>query len=257
MSLGQNLSILANSIHVSPSQGDIYPALGWLSVRPHNCPSCPSQPLSPQDARGRILGYAVVTKSPGGTQLLCNTSSTACSLLLPLGTHTLHVTAHNTRGASSPVTITLGQGTSSQEGRMLHAPTTTLENGFYQVWRKNILACAKPSKKPQRSSALSAKGTQRPPDKVSIPWRCRCSTAMYLTQPLASEHCSNKLKNKFVLPAGRVVLCSGCSSAPCSPKISSAASASEGESPSCELGPCKWKKRKKNHFLGHFSFPAP
>ncbi|KAK2543223.1 Il23r [Columba livia] len=73
------------------------------------------KPLSSQDARGRILGYTVVTKSPGGTQLLCNTSSTACSLLLPLGTHTLHVTAHNTRGASSPATITLGQGTSSQE----------------------------------------------------------------------------------------------------------------------------------------------
>ncbi|XP_065698737.2 interleukin-23 receptor [Patagioenas fasciata] len=73
------------------------------------------KPLSPQDARGRILGYAVVTESPGGTQLLCNMSSTACSLLLPLGTHTLRVTAHNTRGASSPATITLGQGTSSQE----------------------------------------------------------------------------------------------------------------------------------------------
>ncbi|XP_065513612.1 interleukin-23 receptor [Caloenas nicobarica] len=73
------------------------------------------KPLSPQDARGRILGYAVVTESPGGTRLLCNTSSTACSLLLPPGTRTLRVTAHNARGASSPTTITLGQGTSSQE----------------------------------------------------------------------------------------------------------------------------------------------
>lgn len=139
MALEQNLSLLSNSIRVSPSRGDICPALGWLGVRPHSCPSRPSQPLSPRDARGTILGYAVVTESPGGTRLLCNTSSTACSLLLPPGTRTLRVTAHNARGASSPATVTLGQGTSSQDGRMLRAPTTTLEIEFYQDWRKNIL----------------------------------------------------------------------------------------------------------------------
>ncbi|XP_075567643.1 interleukin-23 receptor [Pelecanus crispus] len=73
------------------------------------------KPLSPQDARGRILGYTVAAESPRGILLLCNTSSTACSILVPPGARTLHVTAHNSRGASSPAIITLSQGTGSQE----------------------------------------------------------------------------------------------------------------------------------------------
>ncbi|XP_030352107.1 interleukin-23 receptor [Strigops habroptila] len=47
--------------------------------------------------------------------LLCNTSSTACSVLVPPGARTLCVTAHNSKGASSPANITLNQGTNSQE----------------------------------------------------------------------------------------------------------------------------------------------
>ncbi|XP_064003542.1 interleukin-23 receptor [Pogoniulus pusillus] len=73
------------------------------------------KPLAPQDARGRILGYAVTTKTTKGSLLLCNTSSTACRVLLPPGAHTLHITAHNSKGASSPATIAFGQGTNSQE----------------------------------------------------------------------------------------------------------------------------------------------
>nr|XP_009484559.1 PREDICTED: interleukin-23 receptor [Pelecanus crispus] len=68
-----------------------------------------------KDARGRILGYTVAAESPRGILLLCNTSSTACSILVPPGARTLHVTAHNSRGASSPAIITLSQGTGSQE----------------------------------------------------------------------------------------------------------------------------------------------
>ncbi|XP_068547277.1 interleukin-23 receptor isoform X1 [Anas acuta] len=64
------------------------------------------KPLPPRAARGRILGYAV---SVGSGQLLCNTSSTSCSVLVPPGVRVLHVTAHNSRGASSPANVTLGR----------------------------------------------------------------------------------------------------------------------------------------------------
>ncbi|KAM6079794.1 interleukin-23 receptor isoform 2-T2 [Theristicus caerulescens] len=67
------------------------------------------KPLPPRDARGRILGYIVAAESPRGVLLLCNTSNTACSVLVPPGARTLHVTAHNSKGASSPASITLGQ----------------------------------------------------------------------------------------------------------------------------------------------------
>ncbi|KAM6263521.1 interleukin-23 receptor isoform 2-T2 [Spheniscus humboldti] len=73
------------------------------------------KPLPPRDARGRILGYTVAAESPGGVLLLCNTSSTVCSVLVPPGARTLHVTAHNSRGSSSPASITLSQGASGQE----------------------------------------------------------------------------------------------------------------------------------------------
>ncbi|XP_050757355.1 interleukin-23 receptor [Gymnogyps californianus] len=69
------------------------------------------KPLPPRDARGRILGYAVATESSEGALVLCNTSSTACSILVPPGTRALHVTAYNSRGASSPANITLGRDT--------------------------------------------------------------------------------------------------------------------------------------------------
>ncbi|KAM6327205.1 interleukin-23 receptor [Podargus strigoides] len=73
------------------------------------------KPLPPQDARGRILGYAVAAESSGETLLLCNTSRTVCSILVPPGARVLHVTAHNSRGASSPASITLSQGTGARE----------------------------------------------------------------------------------------------------------------------------------------------
>ncbi|KAM6398330.1 interleukin-23 receptor [Pluvialis apricaria] len=73
------------------------------------------KPLSPRDARGRILGYTVVAESPGGALVLCNTSSTVCSILVPPGARVLHVTAHNSKGASSPASITLSRDTGSQE----------------------------------------------------------------------------------------------------------------------------------------------
>ncbi|XP_033919401.1 interleukin-23 receptor [Melopsittacus undulatus] len=73
------------------------------------------KPLAPQDARGRILGYAVTAELPVGMMLLCNTSSTECSVLVPPGASTLRVTAHNSKGASSPANITLTQGSSSWE----------------------------------------------------------------------------------------------------------------------------------------------
>ncbi|KAM6128958.1 interleukin-23 receptor [Phoenicopterus ruber ruber] len=73
------------------------------------------KPLPPRDARGRILGYAVAAESPGGTLLLRNTSSTACSVLVPPGARALRITAHNSRGASSPASITLGRGTGGRE----------------------------------------------------------------------------------------------------------------------------------------------
>ncbi|KAJ7401482.1 interleukin 23 receptor [Pitangus sulphuratus] len=73
------------------------------------------KPLPPRDARGRILGYAVAAETPGGMLVLCNTSSTECSILVPPGAHTLLVTAHNSKGASGPAIITLGWGASSQE----------------------------------------------------------------------------------------------------------------------------------------------
>ncbi|XP_010559840.1 PREDICTED: interleukin-23 receptor [Haliaeetus leucocephalus] len=73
------------------------------------------KPLSPRDARGKILGYTVTAESPRGAMLLCNTSSTACSVLVPPGARALQITAHNSRGASSPANITLGRGAGGQE----------------------------------------------------------------------------------------------------------------------------------------------
>ncbi|XP_027507237.1 interleukin-23 receptor [Corapipo altera] len=73
------------------------------------------KPLPPRDARGRILGYAVAAETPGGMLVLCNTSSTECDITVQPGAHTLLVTAHNSKGASIPASITLGQGASSQE----------------------------------------------------------------------------------------------------------------------------------------------
>lgn len=110
---------------------------------PRGCLSRRSQPLPPRDARGRILGYAVATESSEGALVLCNTSSTACSVLVPPGAHALHVTAYNSRGASSPASVTLGRDASGREGRISHASIAALtETGFYQDCRGKMLACA-------------------------------------------------------------------------------------------------------------------
>lgn len=120
------------SVPVSPSRGDVCPAPGLPGVRPLTRPlSGRSQPLPPRDARGKILGYTVTAESPRGAMLLCNTSSTACSVLVPPGARALQITAHNSRGASSPASITLGRGAGGQEGRISHAATEALtETGF-------------------------------------------------------------------------------------------------------------------------------
>lgn len=127
VSLGQNLSILAKS---SPAEWTSVPHWGCSVLDPTPVPTglsvCLSihpQPLSPQDARGKILGYAVVAESSRGTLLLCNTSSTICSILVPPGARVLHVTAHNSKGASSPASITLNRSAGSQEGRSSCTPT--------------------------------------------------------------------------------------------------------------------------------------
>ena len=77
----------------------------------------------------------------------------------------------------------------------------------------------------------------------------------HLSQPLASEGCSDKLKNKFVLPAlaGRAVLCSGLGARVrfCSvlPKIAPAASAREtAPAASWLLANRKGGEEKKNPF---------
>ncbi|XP_052522821.1 interleukin-23 receptor isoform X1 [Tympanuchus pallidicinctus] len=58
----------------------------------------------PRGARTPILGYAVWA---GASRPLCNTSSAACSLLLPPALLDLRVTAYNARGASSPARVPL------------------------------------------------------------------------------------------------------------------------------------------------------
>ncbi|KAJ7424874.1 interleukin 23 receptor [Willisornis vidua] len=73
------------------------------------------KPLRSRDARGRILRYAVAAETPGGPAGLCNTSRTECTVLVPPGAHTLLVTAHNAKGVSSPASIALSRGASSQE----------------------------------------------------------------------------------------------------------------------------------------------
>lgn len=166
----------------------------------------------------------MAAESPGGVLLLCNTSSTVCSVLVPPGARTLHVTAHNSRGSSSPASITLSQGAGGQEGRISHTPTAALtEIGFYQDCRRKMLACAKAREKLQQSPAHSTEGTQHPPDKASIPRRWRCSAATYHS-PWTLKAAATSLKISLSclrwLGTG-VLLCSSL------PKIAPAASARE------------------------------
>nr|XP_041573805.1 interleukin-23 receptor [Taeniopygia guttata] len=65
------------------------------------------KPLAARDARGRILSYAVSTESAAGARPLCHTAGTECSGLVPPGARGLLVTAHNSRGVSSPARIPL------------------------------------------------------------------------------------------------------------------------------------------------------
>lgn len=149
------------------------------------------QPLPPRAARGRILGYAV---SVGSGQLLCNTSSTSCSVLVPPGVRILHVTAHNSRGASSPANVTLGRE-ARQQGRI--SPTAALvisEIGFYQnlggktsrrhVGSKQEALCL--------GSVVSSRQDQRP---LQMP-----QPHSPLPPKAAATRIADKNKNKLVLP---------------------------------------------------------
>lgn len=137
------------------------------------------QPLPPRAARGRILGYAV---SVGSGQLLCNTSSTSCSVLVPPGVRVLHVTAHNSRGASSPANVTLGRE-ARQQGRT--SPTAALvisEICFYQnPGGKNVT----------QTRGFKARGA--PPGECSVLQTRPASPAdAPAPQPFASEGCSDE-----------------------------------------------------------------
>ncbi|XP_025954307.2 interleukin-23 receptor isoform X2 [Dromaius novaehollandiae] len=65
------------------------------------------EPLPPHAAHGRILGYVVSGQSRAAVPPLCNTSATACRLLVPPGVRALYVTAYNAKGASGPASIAL------------------------------------------------------------------------------------------------------------------------------------------------------
>ncbi|XP_031973523.1 interleukin-23 receptor isoform X3 [Corvus moneduloides] len=73
------------------------------------------KPLPARDARGRILGYAVSAEGAEGTGTLCRTSGTECAVLVPPGARALLVTAHNSKGASSPASIPLNRGAGQEE----------------------------------------------------------------------------------------------------------------------------------------------
>ncbi|XP_063262946.1 interleukin-23 receptor isoform X2 [Prinia subflava] len=86
------------------------------------------KPLPARDARGRILGYAVSAESPGGAELLCLTSGTQCTVLVPPGARSLLVTARNSKGASSPASIPLGRGAARAEFPAPEAVEVKAEN---------------------------------------------------------------------------------------------------------------------------------
>ncbi|XP_067156611.1 interleukin-23 receptor [Apteryx mantelli] len=67
------------------------------------------KPLPPRAARGKILGYAVSAQGRAAALPLCNTSATACRLLVPPGVRALHVTAHNSKGASGPASVAVSR----------------------------------------------------------------------------------------------------------------------------------------------------
>ncbi|XP_014106071.1 PREDICTED: interleukin-23 receptor [Pseudopodoces humilis] len=68
-----------------------------------------------RDARGRILSFAVSAQSPEGPRLLCLTSGSECSVLVPPGARSLLVTARNSKGSSSPASIPLERGEAREE----------------------------------------------------------------------------------------------------------------------------------------------
>ncbi|XP_074858971.1 interleukin-23 receptor [Carettochelys insculpta] len=67
------------------------------------------KPLAPKDARGRILGYTVFHESQGEVVTLCNTSETQCKVLVSPAMWTIHVSAYNSKGSSTPASITVTQ----------------------------------------------------------------------------------------------------------------------------------------------------
>lgn len=76
-----------------------------------------------------------------------------------------------------------------------------------------------------------------------------------VSQPLNVEGCSEKFKNKFVLPA----LARHGGAPPLRAPQNSSCCLCQGDGPCWELGPRKQKGKEKkiNSFLGHLRFPAP
>lgn len=169
--------------------GDPSPSHPHPHHDPHSIPIPTSRPPQPpRDARTPILGYIVWA---GASRPFCNTSSTACSLLLPPALLDLRVTAYNARGASSPARVPLRRDPSPEGGTSSSPASAFYLNGEGRnviVHARGFKARAEPFC--QGNAVSSRQGHS--------PWRCPSSTA----QRFASESCSNEFKNKLVLLAG-------------------------------------------------------
>uniref|UniRef100_A0A674HI82 Fibronectin type-III domain-containing protein n=1 Tax=Taeniopygia guttata TaxID=59729 RepID=A0A674HI82_TAEGU len=121
------------------------------------------KPLAARDARGRILSYAVSTESAAGARPLCHTAGTECSGLVPPGARGLLVTAHNSRGASSPARIPLSWD-EPQEGGWHHRKVGGTSGRWVapQGPRRARIA----GEQPWHSSARSTESCRQ------VPWRC-------------------------------------------------------------------------------------
>ncbi|XP_025029950.1 granulocyte colony-stimulating factor receptor [Python bivittatus] len=79
--------------------------------QPANRPYLVLQPMRPDEANGRILGYwaALGTRQHNGESplSLCNTTERQCTFSVPPGTQRIYLTAYNSRGASQPTEIFL------------------------------------------------------------------------------------------------------------------------------------------------------
>ncbi|XP_044297093.1 interleukin-23 receptor-like [Varanus komodoensis] len=67
------------------------------------------KPFLPHESRGRILGYRIFYECQGEMIDLCQTTETKCKVLVPPAVTIVYVTAHNSKGSSSPANITMNQ----------------------------------------------------------------------------------------------------------------------------------------------------